>query len=132
MSAPPPFSVLMSVYDGDDGEHLEQAFASITTGQQLPPAQVVLVRDGPVRAELQRRIDALVATSPVPVTYVPLATNQRLARALSAGLDRCEHDIVARADADDVCLPERFARQIPLVAGGVDLLGSAVEEFSEA
>src|SRR5690606_35438140 len=40
------------------------------------------------------------------------------------------HEIVARADADDVCEPERFATQVPMVAAGLDLVGSALAELS--
>src|SRR5699024_5585602 len=102
----------------------------ITDEQELAPSEVVIVRDGPVGADLQQTIDALIETSTVAVTYVPLEENVRLARALDAGLKHCEYDLVARADADDICRPERFKAQIPLMQD-LDLLGSAVLEFSE-
>src|SRR5699024_826349 len=60
--------------------------------------------------------------------YTPLFRS-RLAGALSVGLERCTHEVVARADADDICLPQRFARQIPAMAE-LDLLGSAMAEYS--
>ena len=41
----------------------------------------------------------------------------------------CAHDIVARMDADDIALPHRFAVQVPLVEGGVDIVGSSLLEF---
>lgn len=125
------FSVLLPVYAGDRPEWLKKAFTSITTGQELPPTEVVLVRDGPVGPPLQQTIDDLRDTSSVPVTYVPLETNVRLARALQEGLARCSHEIVARADADDICHRTRFKIQIPMMRD-LDLLGSAVLEFSES
>lgn len=125
-----PFSVLLPVYAGDRPDWLRRAFASITAEQTLPPDEVVLVRDGPVGAALERELAALREASTVPVTYVPLPTNLRLAGALEEGLARCAHDLVARADADDICLPGRFARQIPAMAG-LDLLGSAVAQFEQ-
>lgn len=123
------FSVLLPVYGRDDVEHLRRSFRSITTEQTLPPAQVVVVRDGPVPAPLAQALDELTAHSPVPVTRVDLPVNVGLARALDAGLAACEHEIVARQDADDISCPERFARQIPLLARGFDIVGSAVREF---
>jgi glycosyltransferase involved in cell wall biosynthesis len=69
----------------------------------------------------------------VPVPLVELPQNVGLARALTAGLAECRHEIVARQDADDVSRPARFATQVPLVAGsdaaGLDIVGSAIEEF---
>ena len=54
-----------------------------------------------------------------------------LANALNIGLAHCSHEIVARVDADDISLPQRFAIQIPLIEGGLGLLGSAIQEFSD-
>ena len=41
----------------------------------------------------------------------------------------CAHDIVARMDADDIALPHRFEVQVPIVEGGVDIVGSSLLEF---
>ena len=99
--------------------------------QTLKPNEVVLVRDGVVPPRLQSVIDDLVETSPVPINVVALADNIGLGHALDAGLSACAHEVVARMDADDVSLPERFAVQIPLLADGFDLVGSALLEFHE-
>lgn len=125
------FSVLLPVYAGDRPGPLRRALASATVDQTLRPDQLVIVEDGPLTAELDAVLDAVEDACPVPVTRVRLPHNVRLARALEAGLARCDHDIVARADADDICLPERFARQIPLVEDGCDLVGSAIAEFRD-
>ena len=125
------FSVLLPVYHRDSPEFLRRAFGSVTVEQTLRPDEVVIVRDGPVGQELGQTLDELVATSPVRVVVVELAENVGLARALEQGLARCAHEIVARMDADDVSRPERFAVQVPLVVGGLDIVGSAIEEFDD-
>ena len=125
------FSVLLPVYAGDRADFLRRAFASVTTDQTLTPAEVVVVRDGPVGPELQEVLDALEMDTAVPTRIVEIPVNGGLARALQVGLEACEHEIVARMDADDISLPERFARQIPLVDGGLDIVGSAIREFTE-
>ena len=66
-------------------------------------------------AELADAIDELAATSPVPVKHVVMDANVGLGPALDAGLAACSHEIVARMDADDVSLPDRFAEQLPVV-----------------
>lgn len=128
------FSVLLPVYAGDVAPHFERAVRSVTEDQARKPTELVIVRDGPISADVDHVLRAAESgkiTGGVPTTVVRLPKNIGLARALEVGLGVCEHEIVARADADDVSLPERFARQIPLVEGGLDLLGSAITEFED-
>ncbi len=126
------FSLLMSTWGGDRADHLRQAFESTVTAQTRRPAEVVLVQDGPVPAELAREIDRLVARSPVPVRHVALPENLGLGPALDAGLRAAENEIVARMDADDVSIAERFARQLPLIEDGADIVGSGLWEFGSS
>lgn len=126
------FSVLLPVYLGDRPEFFARAVESVTVDQDRRPSELVIVCDGPIGAELAAVVDDArggCMTGGVPVTVVALPENVGLARALEAGLAACAHEIVARADADDVSLPQRFAVQVPLVEEGVDLLSSAVAEF---
>lgn len=124
------FAVLMSVYAGDNPAHFERALASVTREQIRKPSQVVLVQDGPVPPALEAKIAAASDIAGQPVTVVPLAKNLGLALALDTGLSHCHFELVARADADDISLPQRFAQQIPLMRD-LDLLGAAIAEFEE-
>ncbi|WP_106213524.1 glycosyltransferase [Kineococcus rhizosphaerae] len=123
----PRFSVLLPVWARDDAEQLRRAVASVTTDQTLRPDEVLVVRDGPVPADLQKSLDALDGTDGVRVLALPV--NVGLARALEEGLRHCTFDVVARMDADDVSLPDRFARQLPLIAAGADLVGAGLLEI---
>ncbi len=126
------FSVLLPVYRGDQPAHFARAIRSVTVDQQLKPTELVIVRDGPVTPELEAVLEqAPELAAPVRVRIVRLEENGGLAAALDVGLGIATHEIVARADADDISLPERFARQVPLVAAGLDLLGSAITEFAD-
>jgi hypothetical protein len=126
------FSLLLAVWGGDDPDYLRAAFTSSVHEQSRRPDQVVLVQDGPVPEELSSAIAELVATSPVPVDHVVIADNVGLGPALDRGLAACEHEIVARMDADDVSLPTRFERQLPLVEAGADIVGSGLLEFGSS
>lgn len=125
------FSVLLPVYLGDQAEHFAESVRSVTADQTFRPTELVIVCDGPVSDEvdaLLRGIDDL--TGGVPTNIVRLAENMGLARALEAGLAACQYDVVGRADADDISVPERFALQVPaLVEDGLDLVGSAIQEL---
>ncbi len=123
------FSLLMSVYGGDRADYLEAAFRSVVHDQTRPPDDVVLVQDGPVPHELDEMITGLIHESPVKTSLLALDANVGLGLALDQGMAACAHDIVARMDADDIALPQRFAVQVPLVEGGIDLVGSALLEF---
>ena len=126
-----PFSLLLPVYSGDKPDYFVRAFRSSVDQQTLRPDQVVVVQDGPISAELSRVVDEAVASSPVEASVVRLARNVGLAHALERGLDACAHDVVARMDADDISLPERFAKQLPMIEDGCDLVGTGMLEFNE-
>lgn len=123
------FSLLLPVYAGDRADHFVKAFTSTVDEQTRRPDQVVIVQDGPVPTDLQVAIAQAAADSPVPVVHEALAQNVGLADALTRGLALCEHDIVARMDADDISLPQRFERQLPLIESGLDLVGTGMFEF---
>lgn len=125
------FSLLLPVYGRDDPAHLRRAFESAVQEQTRRPDEVVVVQDGPVPPALAAELAALVAASPVPARLVELPRNVGLAAALTAGLDACAHDVVARMDADDIALPERFERQLAVIDEGFDLVGSGLLEFED-
>jgi glycosyltransferase involved in cell wall biosynthesis len=124
-----PFSVLLPVYAGDRPDFVARAIRSVTEDQERPPDEVVIVRDGPVPAPLASCLDEAVGRHDGLVRVISLPTNRGLGWALEAGLAACENDIVARMDADDISRPQRFARQIPMVESGFELVGSALAEM---
>ncbi len=124
-----PFTLLLPVYAGDDPDFLRTAFASAVVDQTRRPDEVLVVQDGPVGDALAGALAELSAGSPVPVRLLVLSRNAGLGPALDAGLAACTHDVVARMDADDVCVPHRFAAQLPLLEAGADIVGSALMEF---
>jgi len=130
----PSFSVLLPVYRGDREDFLRRSLASVTVEQTLRPDEVLVVRDGPVPDELEdvlARARKGELSGEVPVRVLELEENVGLAAALEVGLAEVAHDVVARQDADDISTPERFATQLPLIAAGHDLVGSAIQEFDD-
>ena len=123
-----PFSLLVSVYDGDRPGYIRRALRSAVDEQTVHPDEVVIVRDGPVRRELAACLDELRANSPVPVTFVPLPHNGGLGPALDHGLAASWFDVIARMDADDVAMPHRFEVELPLIQNA-DIVGAGLLEF---
>lgn len=131
-----PFSLLIPVYHGDTAQRFRRAVLSSTIEQTRPPAEVVIVRDGPVAPLLQNTLDEVVqelenASTPITVVRIDLETNAGLTHALRVGLKACSYDVVARADADDVSYPHRFERQLPLLEAGADVVGSGMDEIGD-
>jgi len=123
-----PFALLISVYAGDRPDYLRRALRSAIDDQTMPPDQVVIVQDGPVSAEVADCLHEVAASSPVPVTFVPLEANQGLGPALNQGLAASWYDVVARMDSDDISLPHRFEVQLPLIEDA-DIVGAGLLEF---
>lgn len=120
------FSVLMSVYAKEHPAWLEEALNSVFE-QTIPPAQVVLVCDGPLTPEL----DAVIDKFKDKLTLVRLQKNGGLGPALNEGLKHCTYDLVARMDTDDIALPDRFEKQLKAFGQDKDLsvLGGAIREI---
>lgn len=125
------FSLLLPVYAKDRPDFVRLAFESSVQQQTLRPAEVVIVQDGHVPDALAVELTRLAVTSPVPVEVVILPENRGLTAALNAGLRACRYPVVARMDADDVSLPERFERQWSLIEEGYDLVGTGMVEFEQ-
>lgn len=127
----PEFSVLLPVYAGDAAHRVRRAIASVTVDQSVPPAQLVIVRDGPVGEDIEAVLSEAERNPDHRADVLRLPAGVGLAEALDAGLELCRYDVVARMDADDVALPERFERQLALLVEGYDIVGSAIAEIGD-
>lgn len=128
------FSVLISVYKNDCPDYFRIALESISTAQTLKPSQVVIVLDGPVPEEIIKIIDEVkIREADIEFTVLAKEVNQGLAAALNTGIDYCKYQWIARMDADDISLPDRFSRQAAYIGINpeVEVLGGAISEFSE-
>lgn len=127
MSGAPEVSVLMPV--GPAAPFLEQALESVRD-QTVRTWELVAVLDGAGQAG-ERLLRRLIPAD--RLTVVRHAVPQGVAPALAAGLRRCRADLVARMDADDICLPHRFERQQDFLARNPDVVvaGSAVHIIDE-
>jgi glycosyltransferase involved in cell wall biosynthesis len=127
-------SVLMSVYAKDNHEHLKKAIDSVGLNQTLKPSQIVIVKDGPVSAKISKTIDDCRKTVPdINFTIVEKEHNQGLAAALNSGLMVCENEWIARMDADDISVNERFVKQVEYISvhPETSVLGTCIAEFEE-
>ena len=129
------FSVIMSIYKSDVPEHVRIAFESMLNQTRLPD-EIVVVADGPVPASLKQVIDNLQFTIeneklPVEVAYLPQKKNRGLGEALRIAVENAKYDYLARMDSDDICLPDRFEKQMKCFEEDpeLSLVGGMITEF---
>lgn len=125
------FSVLMSVYCKENPDFFDTALKSNLCDQTLKPDEFVLICDGPLTEELDLVIEKYINLYPDTFKVYRLDENVGLGNALNFGLSKCSYELVARADSDDICIPERFEKQIEFLKNNsdVDILGSFIDEF---
>lgn len=128
---PGGFTVLMALYDGDKPEQFARAVDSVFCNTLLPNAFIVVV-DGPINKQLEAVVYKSQSQYPL-IQFVFLPNNKGLAYALNIGLGLIKTEWVARADADDINLPERFAIQANAIASNpqTQLLGGAILEVDQ-
>lgn len=78
------YTVMMSVYSRVDCGELKTAVDSMLA-QTLPPAEFVIVKDGPLTPELDAVIDGYCKEHPQLFKLCPLSENQGLGAAYAEG-----------------------------------------------
>ena len=118
----------MNVYYRDNPVWFLTAVESILN-QTMTPDEVVLVVDGPVPHELDVEIARLETDGKIRV--IRLAENQGLGNARRVGLENCRNELVAMMNADDICMPDRFEKQIARFSEeqDLDIVGGNISEF---
>lgn len=124
------FSLLLSLYNKEIPYFLFDCLESIENNT-LSPDQVVIVYDGPVGHELEEIVNDFAKRLPIDIISIP--KNVGLGSALNHGLKFCKNEIVLRMDTDDICMPDRFAKQIHCLDlhPGIGLMGGAIQEYDE-
>ena len=122
------FSVLLPIYYRENPTFFNQALDSLVN-QTYPATEVVIVKDGPLTPDLDRVIDSFYKILPIKV--IALDKNIGLGEALNIGLTHCSYEYVARMDSDDICVPERFEKQVNAFKAHpkLDILGGYLQEF---
>lgn len=126
------YSVLMSVYKGEDPAHFAAAIQSMLD-QTVAADDFVIVCDGALTEALDAVLDAYTARYPGLFQIVRLSRNVGVGLAAKAGLAVCRNDLVAKMDSDDLSVPDRCQRQLARFAAdpALALVGGVIEEFDD-
>lgn len=125
------YSVLMSVYRKENSRYFRESIESVLN-QTVVTDDFVIVCDGPLTDELNSVISEYEKSNSI-FNIVRLKENKGLGKALNEGLKHCRHELVGRMDSDDICIADRFERQLEIFSlMNVDIVGGAVTEFSDS
>lgn len=121
------YSVLLSLYSKESPDYLKLALNSLFAST-LPPDQIVIVKDGPLTADLEKVLSYYTG-----IEYSSIPINVGLSYALNIGLSICRNELVARMDTDDICHPDRFKKQFEFMVQNpaVDIVGTYAIKIDE-
>lgn len=128
------FSIITSVYKNDNPEYVRIALDSMLMDQSVKPDEIMLVQDGPVPYELSRLLIEYKDNYCDIFHVIKLEKNGGLGKALKLGVENAKYDIIARMDSDDICLPNRFGKQLAYLEAhpDCDIVGGQMTEFIES
>lgn len=121
-------SVIMSVYNGE--RYLEEAIESILA-QTLRDFEFLIVNDGSTDKSV--KILAGAVSRDVRIRIITNPSNIGLTRSLNKAFAEARGTLIARMDADDVALPERFEKQVAFLQNNpeVGVVGTAYRFINE-
>lgn len=126
------FSVLLSIFHGENPQYFNLAMKSLYE-QMLWPDEIVLVKDGPLKPNLDSVVNTWSKLFQERLKIVSLEKNVGLSEALNHGLKHCSNEWISRFDTDDICLPERLELQAEYIAKNpsADIVGGFARRMDE-
>ena len=123
----PPYEVLMPLAPWEEPVVLAQAIAALAV-QQPAPKRLVLSVDGALPAALQQVVNAIEG---LPNLVLLGPGGEGVGVVLARGLAACSCELILRADADDLSLPDRAARQLAWLVQHPEVMAGSgwIEEF---
>jgi glycosyltransferase involved in cell wall biosynthesis len=117
----PAVSVVMPLHG--DGEFLQLALDSVRS-QSGASTEIICIDDG-----LTESAKAVIAGCSAGQRKIRLVRNEGrgIVAALNTGLCAARGEFIARMDADDVCLPDRFAVQLAYLRSHPDVVAVATQ-----
>ncbi len=117
----------MPVYNG--AAYLREAIQSVLA-QTERDFELIIINDGSIDDSA-----SIIGNFTDPrIIYLDNGRNLGLAASFNAGIERASGEYLARMDADDICLPERFAKQLSFLAmhPEIGVIGSSITIIDEA
>ena len=122
------FSVVMNVYISDSPIYFTQAMNSLLN-QTKKPDEIIVIADGPISKELDIALNNFKDNQLIKI--IKLEKNVGVGLARKKAISYTSFNIIAVMDSDDICVPDRFEKQIKLLQDKeVGVVGGWIEEFN--
>lgn len=128
-------TVVVPIYKNNDAQQLRVSLDSLLR-QTLLPNEILVVADGPVSTELEQVVSSfkfLVSSKnlPIEVNYLKFEQNEGLGKTMRKAVLAAKGDYIARMDADDICLPNRFEKEMKCFKedSTLSVVGGQIAEF---
>lgn len=105
MTTTPTISVLMPAYNAE--KYIREAIDSILA-QTFTDFEFIIINDG----STDKTEELILQNTDPRIRYYKNDQNLGIVGTLNRGLELCRGKYIARMDADDIALPERFAKQV--------------------
>ncbi|MBD5410075.1 MAG: glycosyltransferase [Treponema sp.] len=124
----PRFSATISCYKNDSPKDFETAFLSIYN-QTVSPDEIIITVDGPISSELEQVVSRFEREFQAVILRSAQNNGQGMAHALA--VSHAKYDYIAIMDADDISVPDRFEKQLAVIAEHpeIDVIGGQIDEF---
>jgi glycosyltransferase involved in cell wall biosynthesis len=124
-----PITVLLPVYNGE--KHLDEAIDSVLS-QSYSEFEFLIINDGSF--DNTDNIIRKYAESDPRIRYIENEKNLGLVESLNRGLGLARGKYIARMDADDICHPERFQKQIDFMESHpeIAICGTSFQSFGSS
>ena len=125
------FTLIVCVYEKEQAIFFSQCIGSILA-QTILPDEMIIIKDGPLSVELERVLNGLQFPNELKIIGLPTAVTQGPARA--EGIKAAAHNWIAIMDSDDICVHDRFEKQLRMIEDDphLSLIGGQINEFSES
>lgn len=122
----PAISVVMPVYNGE--KYLREAIDSILN-QTFSNFEFIILNDG----STDKTEEIILSYTDPRIVYVKNEENLQIVKTLNKGIALAKGKYIARMDADDISMPERFAKQFAFMEANPDVgvCGTWLKTFGE-
>lgn len=125
-----PISCICSIYRKTILEEFIIAIDSLLL-QEYIPSEIIVIVDGQIKLNVKSFLDKIIQVEKIFKVYF-IKENRGLGFALNYGLLKCNNNIVARFDTDDINLANRLKFQFDILKNNpeISIVGSDVIEFN--
>lgn len=122
----PLISVVLSAYNAE--KYIYEAIESILN-QTYTNFELIIINDG----SSDNTEEVILSFKDPRIRYIKNKQNRGLIYSLNRGLSEAQGKYIARMDADDYSLPERFAKQVKFLEENSDYIicGGQIEAFGD-